>query len=78
MLVGDDARAAPDVVDGIRLEGVGRDDAEVVDAALESIEEIRVVLGVGIDQGSISEDNLEVDDVVTSHAILVREVGKTG
>jgi hypothetical protein len=50
---------------------------EVVGSTLQSIEEIRVLLEVGIDKGTIGKDDLEVDDIVASKAIHVGQVGKT-
>lgn len=49
------------------------DDAKVVAAALEGLEEVGVLVLVGVDDLTRGDDNLEVDDRVRDKAALSRE-----
>ena len=45
------------------------DEAKVARAALEGLEEIGMLVGVGVDDGSVGEDDLEVLDRITGEAM---------
>lgn len=46
-------------------------EAEVAGATLESLPEVGILLSVGVDNGPIAEDDLEVVDVIRSEALSV-------
>ena len=52
-----------------------RHDAEVVAAAAEGAPEIGVLVGVGVDDGAVGEDDLVVEDVVADEAFARGEKG---
>ena len=65
--------AAPEFALGEELHVETGDDTEVVGAALESFEEVRVGLRIGVDKFARREDDLEVDDIVADETVARRE-----
>ena len=65
--------AAPEFALGEELHVETGDDAEIVGAALESLEEVGVGLRVGVDEFAGREDDLEVDHIVADETVAGRE-----